>query len=79
MKKIKLLSFALALLFSSCTAQIEKNEKVTSDTINSNTPKKDIRVNKGFDKNGNLVKYDSTYSYYYSNIKIIPPWLTQHV
>ena len=69
MKVIKLLSIAFALLFSSCNAQIEKKEKETSDVRSSNIPKKDIRVNKEFDKNGNLIKYDSTYSYYYSNIK----------
>lgn len=32
-------------------------------------PKTNIKVNKEYDKNGNLIKYDSTYSYYYSNIE----------
>jgi hypothetical protein len=33
------------------------------------TPQTNIKVNKEYDKNGNIVRYDSTYSYYYSNIK----------
>ena len=68
MKTIKLISIALILLFSSCSAQTEK-EKETHTAISANTPQKNIRVNKEFDKNGNLIKYDSTYSTYYSNIK----------
>ncbi len=69
MRTIKLLSIALMLLFSSCNAQTKKDEHKTQNEINSNFPKKNIKVNKEFDKNGNLIKYDSTYSYYYSNIK----------
>ncbi|MBA2612102.1 MAG: hypothetical protein H0U95_09030 [Bacteroidetes bacterium] len=69
MKTIKVLSLALALLFCCCNAQTEEKEKVNSDETNSNVPKKGFKVNKEFDKNGNLIRYDSTYSYYYSNIK----------
>jgi hypothetical protein len=34
-----------------------------------NQPKEDIKVNKEYDENGNLIRYDSTYTYYYSNIE----------
>ena len=50
----------------------KKKEQVTLDSISSNAPKENIRVNKEFDKNGNVIKYDSAYSYYYSNIKNNP-------
>ncbi|GAB4299732.1 MAG: hypothetical protein Kow0068_23170 [Marinilabiliales bacterium] len=31
-----------------------------------NNPKVDIKVNKEYDENGNIIRYDSTYTYYYS-------------
>jgi len=37
-----------------------------NDTI---TPKTNIIVNKEYDDKGNLIRYDSTYSSYYSNIE----------
>ncbi|MGJ1335760.1 hypothetical protein ACR784_07905 [Sphingobacterium multivorum] len=42
-----------------------------SDTtlILGNQPKEDIKVNKEYDENGYLIRYDSTYTYYYSNIE----------
>ncbi len=72
MRTVKLLNITLMLLFSSCNAQTKKDEPKNQNELNSNLPKKNISVNKEFEKNGNLIKYDSTYSYYYSNIKITP-------
>ena len=47
----------------------EKNKNNTDSTlISGNQPKEDIKVNKEYDKDGNLIRYDSTYTYYYSNI-----------
>jgi hypothetical protein len=59
--------FVLACLLSlsSCNGQSGKGEKATAE---KNAPKTDIKVNKEYDKNGNLIRYDSTYSAYYSNI-----------
>lgn len=34
-----------------------------------NQPIEDIKVNKEYDENGNLIRYDSTYTYYDSNIE----------
>jgi hypothetical protein len=63
---------ALSLIFSSCNGQgvnKDKNKNNTDSTfIGGNQPKEDVRVNKEYDKNGNLIRYDSTYTYYYSNI-----------
>ena len=49
----------------SCSGQTKKSEK----QLNNKSPQSNIVVNKEYDKNGNLIKYDSTYSSYYSDIK----------
>jgi len=52
----------LLMVLGSCTyAQKEQKNKVIN-------PKVDIKVNKEYDKNGNLIKYDSTYSIFWSNV-----------
>lgn len=61
-RKIVML-LAVVFTFSSCTGQ-EKEKKE-----NESQPKTNVVVNKEYDDNGNLIKYDSTYSYYYSNIE----------
>lgn len=33
----------------------------------SNSPQTDVKVNKEYDENGNLIRYDSTYTYFYSS------------
>lgn len=53
--------FFLALLFGfqlQMTAQKSKSDEVA--------PKEDIRVNREYDENGNLIKFDSIYSYSWS-------------
>jgi len=42
---------------------------ISNDTIKGNQPKIDIKVNKEYDENGNIIRYDSSYSssYFYSN------------
>jgi hypothetical protein len=65
MKRISILAIKLTYTLSGCNGQ--KGKKEIADTVKMNAPKTDIRVNKEYDKNGNLIKYDSTYSYFYSN------------
>jgi hypothetical protein len=65
MMRFVLVSVLLTVGLSSCNGQ-ERKKTVTKD---QNKPKTNIKVIKKYDKNGNLVKYDSTYSYYYSNVK----------
>jgi hypothetical protein len=65
MKRIGLIVLAFILILSSCNGQSQKEKKVTAD---KNVPKTDIKVNKEYDKDGNLIRYDSTYSSFYSNI-----------
>lgn len=53
-----------------CKGQVtDKTGSNKLDTINKIEPKTNIKVNKEYDENGNLIRYDSTYSYYYSNIE----------
>ena len=67
MKKIIALSLLLSFSFINCTGQ-QKTETNTSekDTIQ---PKISSKVHKEYDEDGNLISIDSTYSYFYSNIK----------
>lgn len=70
MKRFIKYSLALSILLSfvhvfvSCRAQT--NEFNNIDTLR-NKPKIDIKVNKQYDENGNIIGYDSTYSYSYSS------------
>ncbi len=57
---------AFVFLFSSCQGQIKKDKEELSNEIN---PQTTISVNKEYDKNGNLIRYDSTYAMYYSSIQ----------
>ena len=66
--KTKLFFFLMLNIFlNSCQAQEEK--KSNSIDLEKNKPQTKITVNKEYDEDGNLIHYDSTYSYYYSNIK----------
>lgn len=58
------MTLALSITLSNCSGQNGKTEK-RKDSL----PQTNIKVNKEYDKNGNIIKYDSTYSSYYSNIK----------
>lgn len=66
MKGIKLiLSGVLILIINTITnGQILNNLKNNQQTFNM--PETSIKVNKEYDKDSNLVRYDSTYTYYYS-------------
>ncbi len=68
MKNI-ILTILSVLSLTSCIGQAE--QKTTEHTENSKNkiePKIDYKVNKEYDENGNLIKYDSIYTYYYSNV-----------
>ncbi len=66
MKKIMTVLFFMSLIFTGCNGQKNKN---TEDKTDKNQPETNIIVNKEYDEDGNIIKYDSTYSYYYSNIE----------
>ena len=68
MKKLLILLSFFTLI--SCNAQDKKEEdnKNSKNLTKTNKPKIDYKVNKEYDENGNLIRLDSTYTYYYSNI-----------
>lgn len=61
MKRLILVIALAAGLFGIILAQPKK------ETKKSNAPKEDIKVNKKFDEQGNLIQYDSTYTYNWSS------------
>ncbi|MAJ05268.1 MAG: hypothetical protein CL827_00200 [Crocinitomicaceae bacterium] len=63
MKKITVLVLVFFLISNSSFFQLE----VYVDTIKNDSPNESWNVNKSFDKNGNIVQYDSSYSYSYSS------------
>lgn len=65
MKQIIFITLAFSITILNCTGQTKNSEEQPG----INTPGKNIIVNKEYDDNGNLIRYDSTYSYYYSNVK----------
>ncbi|MEX2379707.1 MAG: hypothetical protein WD530_03125 [Vicingaceae bacterium] len=69
MKTKVIFSLLLTLLLSSCQAQEAKKENDKSIDLEKNKQQTNIIVNKEYDDEGNLIRYDSTYSSYYSNIQ----------
>ncbi|MCF6268837.1 MAG: hypothetical protein L3J41_03930 [Melioribacteraceae bacterium] len=70
MRKALLFTFMILLTFTACNGQNkDKTTELVTDSIKYVQPKTNIVVNKEYDEDGNLIKYDSTYSYYYSNIE----------
>ncbi|NNC51345.1 MAG: hypothetical protein HKO01_12520 [Flaviramulus sp.] len=61
MKTFRLIPL-FCLLFFNCTGQDKKQEET-----NTFKPDANIQVNKEYDEHGNLIKYDSIYSYSYSS------------
>jgi hypothetical protein len=68
--KMKKLVFAILYftLLTSCSAQ-DNNQLSNAADSSANKPQTKIIVNKEYDEQGNLIKFDSTYSYFYSNIE----------
>jgi len=73
MKTVIYTMLAATVVCTSCNGQSHKDNKngtVTSMHKESpGGPKVDIKVNKKYDKKGNLISYDSTYTSYYSTKK----------
>ncbi|MEZ4970662.1 MAG: hypothetical protein R2814_13595 [Flavobacteriaceae bacterium] len=77
MKKL-LSTLLLGLILVSCQAQddpsrpkVDLAEK-NADSNSVDTPKTSWKVDKKYDENGNVIGYDSIYTYSYSNIKNLP-------
>lgn len=66
MRCIAFIAIALSVTLYSCDGQ---EGKMKESKVDSSIPQTNIKVDKQYDENGNLVEYDSTYSYYYSNVQ----------
>ena len=67
MIRTECIAIALSVTLISCNGQTTKlNEESANNTMN---PQTSIKVDKKYDSKGNLITYDSSYSYYYSNVK----------
>lgn len=71
---------ALALVtmcLAACTgrAQQHPGNTIDADTTRADTPRTEVRVNKEYDANGNLIAYDSTYSSYYNSRNADPAYM----
>lgn len=67
MKRLIMYAVLLSFTVTSCNGQKKLDKTIVSnDTIK---PKTNISVHKEYDENGNLISVDSTYTYFYSNIK----------
>lgn len=72
--KLMLMSI-LFVVFSGCNGQTQKkpSEKINGGNENiiiadsTNRPRVSVKVNKQYDDKGNIIQFDSTYSYVYSS------------
>jgi hypothetical protein len=79
MKTIKtMLASVLLVVFSGCNGQTQKEQEKQTDNnkkdkvvVNDSMskPQVSVKVNKQYDDKGNLIRFDSTYSYVYSSPK----------
>lgn len=73
MKRIILLVLVITVGLGFCIGQSKKANQAEvsvlpkTDQGAKNKPQTNIKVNKEYDKNGNLISYDSTYSWSYSS------------
>lgn len=68
-KLFALLFYTISPFFYSRQGQEQPQEMKTKEASVLNKPKIDIQVNKKYDEMGNLIYYDSTYSYFYASQK----------
>lgn len=64
MKRYILLLALSVMVIITIVAQNPKSDKTQKP---KNSPKEDIKVNREYDEKGNLIKFDSTYSYSFSS------------
>ena len=68
MKKI-ILGVLFIFLFAGCSTEKLNGQQEKEDSLLVNKPQTKIIVNKEYDEFGNLIKFDSSYSYFYSNLQ----------
>ncbi len=63
-----ILGILFFLLVGSCSSEKTNGQQKIEDSLKVNKPQTKIIVNKEYDESGNLVKFDSSYSYFYSSL-----------
>ena len=63
MNKLKFLVLFFLIISNSSFSQLE----VYIDTMKNDSPNESWNVNKSYDKDGNIIQYDSSYSFSYSS------------
>ena len=77
MKKL-VFTLLLGLMLAACQAQDDRSKSKVdlvdknTDSISADKPKISWKVNKKYDEEGNVVGYDSIYSYSYGNLNNLP-------
>ncbi|MCK0190377.1 hypothetical protein [Arenibacter sp. F20364] len=77
MKKF-VFTLLLGMLLTGCQAQVDNSNAKDdlagkhSDSLTADKPKISWKVDKKYDEAGNVIGYDSIYSYYYDNLKNLP-------
>ncbi len=66
MKKIKSIILSVLLLLAGMAVHAQRVHTDKQDS-HANKPQVHINVKKAYDKNGNIIRYDSTYEWTYSN------------
>src|ERR1043166_2479895 len=70
MDKKNIFSLIVVLLLTTCSGQDNKKrdeKKHLSNGDGTNKPRTEVKVNRKYDSKGNLIHFDSTYSYFYSS------------
>ncbi len=65
MKRMVIIATAFFLALGSCSGQTGKKE--INDQGKTDKPRTNVQVKKVYDDHGNLIKYDSAYTYVYSS------------
>ncbi|MBZ0204854.1 MAG: hypothetical protein K8H89_00915 [Flavobacteriales bacterium] len=69
----------VTMVLSACNGQAQQHQTgpAKADTLAPppDTPRTEVRVNKEYDANGNLIAYDSTYSSYYNSHNADPAYM----
>lgn len=69
MKRFILFTAVLSLMLSACKNQNSGEDKLALSENDTIKPITNYEVHKEYDEDGNLISVDSTYTYFYSNIK----------
>ena len=74
MKRFLFFNLFILLLIVGCSAQQSKEKATSTPDSLTVEPQTKIKVNREYDDQGNLIRYDSTYASYYSTVEGDTAW-----